>query len=98
MKLLRRVNKQLRFPGSRVEKVRAARTSSLLLGAIWTVLAVVSLFSGDWHWSTAIWAVCGPVFLARGILADVELNRREHRNYPLADVDGLREIDGVANH
>jgi hypothetical protein len=96
MGLLSWANKQLRFPGSRVEKVRANRTSSLILGAIWTVLAVIGLFSGDWHWITAIWAVCGPVFLARGILADVELNRREHRNYPLADPDGLR--DGVANH
>jgi hypothetical protein len=35
--------------------------------------------------------------LAQGILADAELNRREHRNYPPTDPDGLRPVD-VANH
>jgi hypothetical protein len=76
--------------------VRKQRTWSLVQGALWIVLVVISIFDGGWRWVTTVYAVGCVVFLTQGILADVELNRREHRNYPPTDPDGLRHADDVA--
>jgi hypothetical protein len=97
MGLLRWVNKRLRFPSRRVEKVRSIRTSSLIVGAIYVVLVAVSPFVGGWHLSTTFLAVAGVLVLTQGVLADLELNRREHRNYPPTDPDGMCQPVDVAD-
>jgi hypothetical protein len=92
----RRANEQLRFPVRRIETLRSMRTSSLVRGAVFIVLAVVTAFDGKWVWvATAQFAV-GAITFAQGVLADVELNRREHGNYPPSDPDGLLKPVDVA--
>jgi hypothetical protein len=59
---------------------------------------VISIFDGGWRWTTTVFAVGCVIFFTQGILADVELNRREHRNYPPSDPDGLLRPVEVAEH
>jgi hypothetical protein len=90
MRLWRWYLRQWRFPRTKIEAVRRERTGSLAFGVVLAVGVAVLSMTDPHLWASILFTLMAAGYLARGVLADLELARRERGDYPPSDPDGRR--------